>query len=218
MQGHVTAAGAEITRDVRRAAEVLRGGGIVAYPTETFYGLGALASSRAALARLAAAKLRPVGKPLPLLAAGREMLAGLVARLDPAAVALADRFWPGPLTLVLPAAEGLPPEIAGDGTVGVRVPGSAGARELSRLAGGPITSTSANPSGGPAPVRPADLDPGLLRRIDAVLDAGETPGGLPSTVVAVEEGAVRLLRAGAVRWGEILAALPPTSRLPRGGG
>jgi len=206
---------AEITRDVRRAAEVLRGGGIVAYPTETFYGLGALASSRAALARLTAAKLRPEGKPLPLLAADRDMLFGVVARLDPVAGALADRFWPGPLTLVLPAAEGLPPEIAAGGTVGVRVPGSAAARELSRLAGGPITATSANPAGLPPPIRPADLDPGLLRRIDAVLDGGETPGGLPSTVVAVERGAVRLLRAGAVPWDEVLAAAPPTSRLPQ---
>jgi L-threonylcarbamoyladenylate synthase len=205
---------AEITRDVRRAAQVLREGGIVAYPTETFYGLGALASSRAALARLVAAKLRPEGKPLPLLAADRGMLCGVVASLDPAAAALADRFWPGPLTLVLPAVEGLPPEIAADGTVGVRVPGSPAARELSRLAGGPITSTSANPAGLPAPSRPSDLDPGLLRRIDAVLDGGETPGGLPSTVVAVERGAVRLLRAGAVPWEEVLAASTPTSRLP----
>lgn len=208
---------AEVTRDVRRAAEVLRGGGIVAYPTETFYGLGALASSREALARLAAAKLRPEGKPLPLLAADREMVAGVVARLGPAAAALADRFWPGALTLVLPAAAGLAPEIAVAGTVGVRVPGSAAARELSRLAGGPITSTSANLAGGPPPIRPADLDPGLLRRIDAVLDGGETPGGLPSTVVAVEQGGVRLLRAGAVPWDEVLAASVPTSRLPQRG-
>jgi L-threonylcarbamoyladenylate synthase len=206
----------EITRDVRRAAEVLRRGGIVAYPTETFYGLGALASSGAALARLASAKLRAEGKPLPLLAADREMLAAVVARLDPVAAALADRFWPGPLTLVLPAAEGLAPEISADGTVGVRVPGSAPARELSRLAGGPITSTSANPAGLPPPVRAGDLDPGLLRRIDAVLDGGETPGGLPSTVVAVEDGAVRLLRAGAVPWDEVLATASATSRLPHG--
>ena len=197
---------AEVTRDARRAAEVLRVGGIVAYPTETFYALGALASSRTALARLASAKLRPEGKPLPLLVSGREMLDGVVARLDPVASALADRFWPGPLTLVLPAARGLAPEIAADGTVGLRVPGSAAARDLSRLAGGPITSTSANPSGGPPPVRPADLDPGLVARIDAVLDGGETPGGLPSTVVAVEDGNVRLLRAGAVPWEAILAA------------
>ena len=199
-------AGAELTREVRRAAEVLRAGGIVAYPTETFYGLGALASSRAALARLASAKLRPEGKPLPVLVSGREMLAGLVARLEPVASALADRFWPGPLTLVLPAAPGLAPEIAADGTVGLRVPGSEVARALSRLAGGPITSTSANPSGGPPPVRPSDLDPALAARVDAVLDGGETPGGLPSTVVAVEDGQVRLLRAGAVPWEAILAA------------
>ncbi len=195
-----------LTRDPARAAEVLRGGGLVVYPTETFYGLGALAGSAAAVARLAEAKLRPAGKPVPLVAADLGMARAVASAFPPLAERLAARFWPGPLTLVLPAAPGLPPEVAGDGTVGVRVPGSALARELSRLAGGPLTSTSANPSGGRPATRPGDLDPGLVSRVDAVLDGGETPGGLPSTVVAVDPAGPRLLRAGAVPWEAVRAA------------
>ncbi len=200
-----------VLRDVAQAADVLRRGGLLAYPTETFYGLGALATCRPALARLAAVKLRPSGKPLPVIVAGCDALAGLVALEEPAAERLAERFWPGPLTLVLSAVRGLPPEIAGDGTIAVRVPGSALARELARLAGGPVVSTSANLSGAPPPVRVEHLDPILVEHIDAVLDGGPTPGGLPSTVVAFERGQPRLLRAGAVAWDAVVAA---AARLP----
>jgi L-threonylcarbamoyladenylate synthase len=122
-----------------------------------------------------------------------------VAVLDATASRLADRFWPGPLTLVLPARAGLPALVtAGTGTVGIRVPGGEVARALARGAGGAIVSTSANLAGGPPPDRAAALAPELRARIDAVLDAGAAPGGLPSTVVAVEGGLLRLLRAGAV--------------------
>lgn len=197
----------QLSSRVRAVAEVLRGGGIVAYPTETFYGLGALARDASAVARLAGAKGRPDGKPLPLVAADRAQ-AEEVAELDDAAVRLAEAFWPGPLTLVLPARGGLPPEItAGTGTVGIRVSGSEVARALARAAGAALVSTSANPAGGPPPMRAEDLEPGLRARLDTVLDAGPTPGGLPSTVVAVERGAVRLLRPGAVPFGDVLAAL-----------
>ena len=198
-----------LTRDPARAAEVLRRGGLIIYPTETFYGLGALAASAPAVARLAALKLRTEGQPLPLVAADPAMARAAASAFPPLAERLAARFWPGPLTLVLPAAPGLPPEVAGDGTVGVRVPGNALARELSRLAGGPITSTSANPSGGRPPTRPADLDPRLASLVDAVLDGGEAPGGLPSTVVAVEPAGPRLLRKGAVPWEAVRAAAAP---------
>jgi L-threonylcarbamoyladenylate synthase len=90
--------------------------------------------------------------------------------------------------------------------VGIRVPGSEVARALSRAAGGPIVSTSANPAGGPPPTRAGDLEPGLRSRLDAVLDGGAAPGGLPSTVVAVEGGRVRLVRPGAVPFDAVLAA------------
>jgi L-threonylcarbamoyladenylate synthase len=184
--------------EIERLGALLRGGGVVAYPTETFYGLGALARDAAALDRLARAKGRPEGKPFPLVAADLAMVLG-VARMDAVARRLAERFWPGPLTLVLPALPGLPaPITGGTETVGIRVPGSEVARELSRAAGGPIVSTSANVSGGAPPSSAEELDAGLVTRIDAVLDAGPTPGGLPSTVVAVDGERLSLLREGAI--------------------
>jgi L-threonylcarbamoyladenylate synthase len=183
---------------IREAAAALRRGGLVAYPTETFYGLGALAADAGAVARLARAKGRPDGKPLPLLAADRAAVEA-VAVLAGGAARLAAAFWPGPLTLVLPARPGLPPEVtAGTGTVGVRVPGSEIARALAREAGGAVVSTSANLSGGPAPVSAGELAPALRAALDAVLDAGPAPGGLPSTVAVVEGDAVRVLRVGPI--------------------
>ncbi len=195
----------ELEARVAAAAAVLRRGGLVVYPTETFYGLGALAREGAALERLARAKLRPEGKPLPLLAADLAQVAE-VARLEGRAARIAARFWPGPLTLVLPARPGLPAEItAGTGTVGIRVPGSPLARALARAAGGALVSTSANPSGGPPPAQVADLEPRLRGAVDHVLDGGPTPGGRPSTVVAVEGESVRLVRAGAVSFERVTA-------------
>jgi len=194
--------------DLAAAAACLAGGGIVAYPTETYWALGALFSREEALARLVRAKLRPAGKPLPLLAADRGQVSRVAAPLSPEAERLALRFWPGPLTLVVPAAPGVPEAIlAGTGVVGVRIPGSEVARALAAAAGGPLVSTSANPSGGPPPVSAADLDPALRGSIDGVLDAGPSPGGLPSTVVEVSGGGVRLLRPGAVPWAAVEEAL-----------
>jgi L-threonylcarbamoyladenylate synthase len=183
---------------VRAAAAVLRRGGVVAYPTETFYALGALARDAAAVDRLARTKGRPDGKPLPLLAPDR---AGVedVALLEGAAARLADAFWPGPLTLVLPARPGLPGAVtAGTGTVGIRVPGSDVARALAREAGGALVSTSANLAGGPPPASPSALAPELAARLDHVLDGGPAPGGLPSTVALCEGEVLRVLRPGPV--------------------
>jgi L-threonylcarbamoyladenylate synthase len=204
------AAAAAVTRSLgpAEAAACLRRGGVVAYPTETFYALGALWSHPGALQRLAEAKRRPLGKPLPLLASDRDQVREVAPRLSPAAERLADRFWPGPLTLVLPASPSVPEVItAGTGSVGIRIPGSEIARSLAAGAGGALISTSANLSGASPPLAPSDLDPALLLRIDGVLDAGPSPGGLASTVVEALEGGTRLLRAGAVPWAEILEAL-----------
>jgi len=198
---------ARSTRDVEVAAAALRAGAIVVYPTETFYGLGALATLPAAIDRLAAAKLRPEGKPLPLVAADPAMAFALWAGVPGEALRLAARFWPGPLTLAAPAAAGLPGPLVQGGSVAVRVPGSDLARALSRLAGGPVVSTSANPSGGPPPASPEALDADLLSRVDLVLDGGPTPGGEPSTVVRLGGGAPVLLREGAIPWPEVLEAL-----------
>lgn len=207
---------ATVTRDPSEAAALLRAGGLVVYPTETFYGLGALATLPAALDRLASAKLRPPGKPLPLVAADARTAFALWDRVPDAARVLAEAFWPGPLTLVARAAPGLPRSLTMDGTVGVRVPGSPVARELCRLAGGAVVSTSANPSGGEPPATVGQLDPGLLERVDGVLDGGPCPGGLPSTVVAVDGEVPRIVRAGAIAWDELLGVL--RSSLPSRGG
>lgn len=202
----MTAPNSDLAARIAHAAALLRGGGIVAYPTETFYALGALASRPDALARLGAAKLRPEGKPLPLIAADAAQVRA-IASLDGPLAELAARFWPGPLTLVLPAAAGLDPALtAGDGTVAVRVPGSEVARALALEAGGALVSTSANLSGGPPPVGPAELSRALLAGIDCVLDAGPAPGGLPSTIVALERGELRLLRAGAIPFERLRAS------------
>ena len=189
---------------IAEAAALLRWGGLVAYPTETFYGLGALASHRGALARLAAAKLRPEGKPLPLLAGDLAQVERVASLAHPLARRLAQRFWPGPLTLVLPAAPDLDPLVtAGDATVAIRVPGSEVARALALAAGGALVSTSANLAGEPPPASAAALAPALRAALDGVLDGGPAPGGLPSTIAAVAGGALRCLRAGAVPWSEV---------------
>lgn len=192
---------------IAEAAALLRGGGIVAYPTETFYGLGALASRHDALERLAAAKLRPEGKPLPLLAGDLAQVEQVASLAAPLARRLAGRFWPGPLTLVLPAAPGVDPLVtAGDDTVAIRIPGSEVARALALAAGGALVSTSANLSGEPPPAEAGALAPALRSRLDGVLDGGATPGGLPSTIAAVSGDRLRCVREGAVPWSEVEAA------------
>jgi len=191
---------------IAEAAAALRRGGLVAYPTETLYGLGALAGDAAAVARLAAAKGRPDGKPMPLLAADLAQLEQ-VAALDPLSRRLGEAFWPGPLTLVVPAAAGLPGPILGGGrTVGVRVTSGAVAAALCRAAGGALVATSANLAGQPPVARAEALDPALCARLDLVLDGGPAPGGPPSTVVAVEGERLVLLRAGAIEVAAIEAA------------
>jgi len=196
----------DLEQELLAAAAVLRAGGLVAYPTETFYGLGARARDAAAVARLARAKGRSDGKPLPLLAADRAQVESVAELAGPAAT-LAARLWPGALTLVLPALPGLPEEItAGTGTVAVRVPGSEVARALAAAVGEPIVSTSANLAGEPPPASAAELSPELVARLDRVLDGGPTPGGAPSTLVVFEGTAIRLLRAGAVPWEDVRAA------------
>lgn len=195
---------------VEAAAAALRRGGVIAYPTETYYGLGALAADAGAVERLVRAKGRPDGKPLPLLAAGLDQLEA-VAALGPLARRLGDAFWPGPLTLVVPARPGLHPAITGGGgTVGVRVTSSPVAMALARQAGGALVATSANLAGQPPAASVEALDAALVARLDLVLDDGPAPGGLASTVVeVVGEGAtarLRLLRAGPVPAEAVAAA------------
>ncbi len=182
-----------------RAAGVLRSGGVVVYPTETLYGLGALATDARAVDRIHALKRRETGKPILVLAASRDEAAGLASRITPAADALMSAFWPGPLTLVFPVGEVFPPGLTqGGGSLGVRVPSSPLCLRLLELTGGPITSTSTNFTGGPALLSVPAIAAAFGEGVDLYLDSGEIPARAPSTVVDVTGEVPRLLRAGAI--------------------
>lgn len=174
-------------------------GGIVVYPTETLYGLGAGALSRSAVARVADLKGRADGKPIAVIVSDVEMMTQVVTRVPPPAERLIERFWPGPLTLVLPARADLPPELtAGSGVIGVRVSSHPIARALSAVVGEPITATSANMSGAPPACDVESARRAFGARVDAYVDGGALAGGPGSTVVLVGDDAVRVLRAGAI--------------------
>lgn len=177
----------------------LERGGIVVYPTETLYGLGARALSRAAVATVADLKGRADEKPIAVIVSERAMLARIVTRVPAPAERLIERFWPGPLTLVLPARSDLPPELTGgSGVIGVRVSSHPIARALSAAIDEPITATSANPSGEPPACDVASARRAFGTRVDAYLDGGTLAGGPGSTVVLVADDSVRVLRAGAI--------------------
>jgi L-threonylcarbamoyladenylate synthase len=195
--------------DGRAAAiDALRAGGLVAMPTDTVYGVGVALSADQGLKRLFAAKDRPLDRAIVLLVADADQAAS-VGVLSPAARALAARFWPGGLTLVLSqvASAGLPAELtAGLATIGVRVPDHESARALA-LALGPLPVTSANLSGRPAACNAAEVMAQLGDRIDLILDGGPTRGGLPSTVVDCSGDRERILRSGAIEADAIAAVL-----------
>ena len=193
---------------LEREARALREGGLVVYPTETFYALGCLATMHEAVERAVAAKGRPDGKPLPLIIADWDMAERFLS-LQGAARELARRFWPGPLSIIVDVAPAVSP-LAKDiqGRSAVRMSPHPVAMRLCAEAGGPLVSSSANLSGRPPACRPEDLDQELLRNSGAlVVVAQPWPiGGLPSTLVeVVDEQYVRIVRAGAVPVGEIAA-------------
>ena len=181
------------------AAAVLTAGGIVAFPTETFYGLGVAALDAAAVRRLFALKGRSESRPILVLVDDPARVDAL-ALVSDTARALMARHWPGALTLVLPARALVPVELtAGTGTIGVRQPGHAVARGVAAALGGPVTAPSANLTGAAPPTTAEDVRRVLDGRIDVILDGGRTRGGLASTVLDVTVDPPRVLRAGAVR-------------------
>jgi L-threonylcarbamoyladenylate synthase len=184
---------------IAEAAAVLERGGIVAFPTETFYGLGVAALDAAAVGRLFALKGRPESRPMLVLIDDPRRIEGF-ALLTTSARELIVRHWPGALTLVLPARGIVPPALtAGTGTIGVRQPAHAVARALAAALGAPVTAPSANLTGETPPTRAAEVLRVFDGRIDLVLDAGPTAGGLPSTVLDVTVDPPRVLREGVVR-------------------
>jgi L-threonylcarbamoyladenylate synthase len=178
------------------AVVALRRGEIVAYPTETFYGLGVDASDELALARLRELKGR-AEKAFSVLVVGAEMLAGLVEPPSETARVLMERYWPGALTLALPAKDGVPAALVADGCVAVRESPHPLARALVRAFGGPVTATSANLAGAPPATTPDEVVAALGGRC-TVLSGGATAGGAPSTLARVRGNRIEVLRPGAV--------------------
>ncbi|HWK09913.1 MAG TPA: L-threonylcarbamoyladenylate synthase [Vicinamibacterales bacterium] len=191
---------------LERAVDALRRGGVVAYPTDTVYGLAADPRNARAVARVFAIKGRPETSALTLIAADLEQ-AGAAAYFSTRAASLAERMWPGPLTIVVHARGGLTSEaLAGGTTVGVRVPRHDVARALARRFGFCVTATSANRSGEP-PIADPDAIVQALPDVDVLLDAGQAPGGPPSTIVDATSDVLRLIRDGAVAWSRVLESL-----------
>jgi L-threonylcarbamoyladenylate synthase len=193
---------------LEQAAALLRGGALVAFPTDTVYGVGAIAWDRDAVGKLYVAKLRALEKAIPILLADPEDLDRVARAVSPAARRLAARFWPGPLTIVVPRSGRVPDEVtAGGDGVAVRVPDHPLARALIRAAGAPLATTSANLSGGPNPVTAQEVSAQLAGRIGMILDGGRCPGGVASTVVDLSGPSPVILRPGPISLGEILASL-----------
>jgi len=195
-------------RTIEHAANVLRGGGLVAFPTETVYGLGANALDARAVRRIFEAKERAASDPIIVHIADPADLALLVREVPQSARALAERFWPGPLTLVLPKRPEVPAEVtAGLDTVAVRLPSHPVALALIRAAGMPIAAPSANLFTRTSATTAAHVLEDLGGRIEMVLDGGPAVVGLESTVVAIDEAGIHVLRPGAVPVEAIEAAL-----------
>jgi L-threonylcarbamoyladenylate synthase len=202
---------------IDRASAILREGGVVAFPTETVYGLGADARSERACARIFEIKGRPRFDPLIVHVLDASSLADLCVRVDERARALAAALWPGPLTLVLPKSARVPDIVtAGEPTVAVRAPSHSVARALLAKFAGPIAAPSANPFGYVSPTRAEHVDAQLGARVDLLLDGGPSEIGIESTIVDLSSDRPALLRSGGVDIERIEAIVGPLARATRG--
>ena len=190
---------------IRQALEVLQAGGLVAFPTDTVYGVGALAFDGKAVESIYAAKDRPSEKAIPVLIADAADINKITSEVPPMAKKLAERFWPGPLTIVVPKHLSLPDSVSATNTVGIRVPDHDVARIVLRAAG-PIAVTSANISGRPSPSTAQEVLAQLKGRISLIIDGGKTPGGIPSTVVDCSASRPIIVREGPISLEKILAS------------
>jgi L-threonylcarbamoyladenylate synthase len=192
------------SQGISRAGEMILQGSVVAFPTETFYGLGADAMDEKALQKIFRIKGRKENRPLLLLVADRTWLPGLVKEIPPRAEHLMEKFWPGPLTLVFEASPRLLPILtANTGKVGLRISSHPVAQALVQAVGRPITGTSANRSGRPSASLPSEVFQALGKKVDAILDAGKTAGGLGSTVLDVSTDWPKIVRPGAISGAEL---------------
>jgi len=184
---------------IRRAVVVLRAGGVVAFPTETFYGLAVDAMNDGAIERIFAIKGRAFSNPIALIAGDKSGIGALVAEIPAAAQRLMQAFWPGPLTLLFSASPRISPRLtAGTGKIGIRISSHPIAAGLAMRLGGPITATSANLSGAPECSNAAEVLANLGDRVDLVIDGGATPGGKGSTLLDITADPPVCLREGAI--------------------
>jgi L-threonylcarbamoyladenylate synthase len=194
-------------KTVDEAVRVLRGGGLICYPTDTVYGIGAAAGDDEAVRRLFAAKGRSPEKALPLLLAEAPD-ARRVAEVTPTAESLAVRFWPGPLTIVMRKAAGYrSAALAGGETVALRVPDHDLVRDIVRALGEPVTGTSANRAGAPAPVTAAEVAEQVGDSVDLIIDGGRSAARVESTVIDITGVIPEILREGGVSRGEVEKAI-----------
>jgi len=202
---------ADKTGSLERAAKLSLSGQLVAFPTDTVYGVGAPAFDATSVAAIYVAKERPPEKAIPVLIADEADLLRIADVVPESAHALIAHFWPGALTLVLPMRPDVPEIVSSDATVAVRIPDLNMTRALLRLTG-PLAATSANRSGEPSPVTAADVIAQLGGRIAAVLDGGACPGGIPSTVVDCVASPPCVLREGAVSFSTLSTIIPTIRR------
>jgi L-threonylcarbamoyladenylate synthase len=192
-----------LQREIEKGVKILQKGGVIAFPTDTVYGLGADAFNSTAVERIYEIKNRPQHLQLPLLIADVERLTTLAEPIPEIAWFLARRFWPGGLTLVLPKADSGPAYLASEPTIAVRVPNHPVSRALIQRLGNPIIGTSANISGQPAALTADEVGQQLGGKIDFVINGGKCPGGKESTVVDVTRESPVILRPGIIPSHEI---------------
>jgi L-threonylcarbamoyladenylate synthase len=186
------------------ALETMKAGGVVAYPTETFYGLGVDAFNENAIEKIYAIKKRDFSQPLSVLIPRQDSLSKYAREVSGLARKLTDRFWPGPLTLVVSATPCLPALLCSQtNRIAVRVSSHPIAQALTEGLGSPITATSANISGAPSPTTPEEVRGQLGNTIDLIIDGGQTAGNKPSTIVDVTQSPPQLIREGAIPFGVI---------------
>jgi L-threonylcarbamoyladenylate synthase len=191
--------------------DVLKRDGIIVYPTETFYGLGANGFSAKAIQAVYRLKKRETSKPLSVMISDLAMLDRIVSEIPPHFRSLISEFWPGPLTIILKASPEVPEELQGEGTIGVRLSGHIWVRSLVSRARFPVTATSANVSGEKAISSPVEAKALYDGTVDLIVDGGKTQGSLPSTVVDMSKEKPRLIREGAISSSRLRIFLPSLS-------
>jgi L-threonylcarbamoyladenylate synthase len=192
--------------EIKSALEILQNGGIIAFPTDTVYGLGALAFNNSAIESIYKAKGRPIEKAIPILIADEDDLEKVAKNIPDMARIFAARFWPGPLTCIVPKKQTLPLAVSATSTVAIRIPDHTVARTLLRAAG-PLAVTSANISGQTNPSTANEVYDQLNGRIPLILDGGKTKSGIPSTVVDCTGAKPVIVREGPITLADLLAVL-----------